>query len=141
MDALFRGDAFAGALGLELTDWGCGWADVAYVPTPAHDNFMGMLHGAAMFAVGDVAFSVACNSWGRQAVALSVDVQFLTAPPADTGLLAQARERSRTHRTAAYLIEVLADDRLVASLHAMALRRSGWHLGEDAWTPAWRAEV
>jgi acyl-CoA thioesterase len=139
MDALFRRDAFADRLGLELADWGCGWADVAFVPTAGHHNFMDMVHGAALFAAGDVAFSVACNSWGRHAVALSVDVQFLAAPPAGTGLVARARERSRTRRTGAYLIEVLADDRLVASLHAMAHRRSTWHLGgEDAWPEAWR---
>lgn len=138
MDTLFRGDAFAGRAGLELADWGCGWADVAFVPTAQHHNFMGLVHGAAIFAAGDVAFSVACNSWGRHAVALSVDVQFLAAPPAATGLVAQARERSRTRRTGAYLIEVVADDELVASLHAMAHRRSVWHLGEDAWSAEWR---
>ena len=139
MDALFRDDAFAGRTGLELADWGCGWADVAFVPTAAHHNFMGMVHGAALFAAGDVAFSVACNSWGRHAVALSVDVQFLAAPPAGAGLVAQARERSRTRRTGAYLIEVLADDELVASLHAMAHRRSVWHLDEADWPDDWRA--
>ena len=139
MDALFRDDAFAGRSGLELADWGCGWADVAFVPTAAHHNFMGIVHGAAIFAAGDVAFSVACNSWGRHAVALSVDVQFLAAPPAGTGLVAQARERSRTRRTGAYLIEVVAEDELVASLHAMAHRRSVWHLGEDAWPEDWRS--
>lgn len=141
MDALFRSDAFADRNDLELADWGCGWADVAFVPTPRHENFMGLVHGAAIFAAGDVAFSVACNSWGRHAVALSVDVQFLTAPPAGAGLVAQARERSRTRRTGAYLIEVLAEDRLVASLHAMAHRRSAWHLGEEAWPEAWRDSV
>lgn len=139
MDAMFRDDAFAGRLGLELADWGCGWADVAFVPTEHHRNFMSLIHGGAIFAAGDVAFSVACNSWGRHAVALSVDVQFLSAPPARTGLVAQARERSRTRRTGAYLIEVLAEDTLVASLHAMAHRRSVWHLGEDAWPEDWRA--
>lgn len=139
MDAMFRDDAFSGRLGLELADWGCGWADVAFVPTEHHRNFMSLIHGGAIFAAGDVAFSVACNSWGRHAVALSVDVQFLSAPPARTGLVAQARERSRTRRTGAYLIEVLAEDTLVASLHAMAHRRSVWHLGEDAWPDDWRA--
>lgn len=138
MDALFRSDTFADRVGFELVDWGCGWADVAFVPTAAHHNFMGLVHGAAIFAAGDVAFSVACNSWGRRAVALSVEVQFLSAPPADTGLVAQARERSRTHRTGAYLVEVMAEDRLVASLHAMAHRRSSWHLGQEAWPDDWQ---
>lgn len=138
MDAMFRADTFADRVGFELADWGCGWADVAFVPTAAHHNFMGLVHGAALFAVGDVAFSVACNSWGRQAVALSVDVQFLAAPAPDTGLVAQARERSLTRRTGAYLIEVMADGRLVASLHAMAHRRSTWHLGQDAWPEEWQ---
>lgn len=139
MDALFRADASAGRAGLELADWGGGWADVAFVPTVQHHNFLGVVHGAALFAAGDFAFSVACNSWGRQAVALAVDVQFLAPPPEGAGLVAQARERSRTRWTGAYLVEVLADDQLVASLHAMAHRRSAWHLDEDAWPEGWRA--
>lgn len=138
MDAMFRTDTFAGLVGFELVDWGGGWADVAFVPTTDHHNFMSLVHGAAIFAAGDVAFSVACNSWGRQAVALAVEVQFLAAPPAGAGLVAQARERTLTRRTGAYLIEVVAEDQLVASLHAMAHRRSSWHLSEDRWPDEWQ---
>ena len=138
MDRLFRGDGFAGTLGVELVDWGPGWADVAMELGEGLTNFGGTVHGGVVFSVGDIAFSVACNSWGRQAVALAVDVQFLAAVPQGSRLLARARERSTTRRTGAYLVEVLAGDRLVASLHAMAHRSSRWHLGERAWDAAWR---
>lgn len=73
-----------------------------------------------------------------------------TTTPGDV-LVATSTERHRTRRTGAYLIEVHAagtgaaagsgenvPGRFVASLHAMVHRTDRWHLGEDAWSPAWR---
>lgn len=139
LDELFRGDAFAGTLGAQLVDWGGGWAEFALTPTSDHTNFSGSVHGGVVFSLGDLAFSVACNAWGRVAVALTVDIQFLTAVTPDAPLVATARERSRSRRTGAYLVEVHAGQALAASLHAMAFRTSAWHLGEPAWDEAWRA--
>lgn len=139
LDDLFRGDRFARMLGAELQDWGGGWARVAWTPTQEHRNFGGVVHGGAVFGLGDYAFAVASNSWGRVAVALTVDVQFLRGTQPGVALTAEARERSRSRRTGAYLIEVHGADRLVASLHAMVYRIDGWHLGEDAWDEGWRA--
>ncbi len=137
LDAFFRADPHARALGAELEAWGTGWARVSLDLGPRHLNFAGTPHGGVLFALGDVALSVASNSWGRKAVALSVDIQFVRL---GTGrLVAEATERSRTRRTASYLIEVSDADGLVASLHAMAYRLSAWHLDEDVWPPAWRA--
>lgn len=167
LDAMFRADAFANHLGVVLEDWGGGWSRVSLEVTESHRNFAGWLHGGVTFGLGDVAFAVASNSWGRLCVALSVDVQFLASVDVGTTLVATARERHRTARTGAYLMEVharpaegpastgtepgrsvpggpLADDhdgssRLVGSLHALVHRSSRWHLGEDAWSRAWRA--
>jgi len=139
LDALWRGDAYAGLLGAELEDWGGGWARVGLTVTDQHRNFAGLLHGGVGFGLGDVAFAVASNSWGRLSVALSVDVQFLATAVPGARLVAEGRERHRTARTGAYLIEVTDDGALVASLHAMVHRTARWHLGEDAWTDDWRA--
>lgn len=139
LDALFRSDAYAGALGAELVSWSGGAAEVRFVPTVGHHNFGGVTHGGAVFSVGDVAFSVASNSWGRRAVALTIDTHFLAAPEVGVPLVARAEERSRTRRTASYQIEVGdPDGRPVASLHAMVYRLHGWFFGEDAWPEAWR---
>lgn len=140
LDALFRGDAFTAGLGIELEDWGGGTATVTYVPVADHRNFVGVAHGASVFAVGDAAFAVASNSWGRCAVALSVDAHFLAAPSIGRPLRAVGRERSRTRRTGSYQIDVTDGDRPIASLHAMVYRLDSWHLGADAWPEDWRAE-
>lgn len=139
LDELFRGDRYASGLGAELEDWGGGWARVAWTPGDAQLNFGGVVHGGAVFGLGDYAFAVASNSWGRVAVALTVDVQFLRGAHPDVPLTGEARERSRSRRTGAYLIEVSDPDRLVASLHAMVYRIDAWHLGADTWDEAWRA--
>jgi len=136
---LFRGDRFAASIGATLEDWGPGWSRVRWTPGPEHTNFAGSVHGGALFTFGDVAFAVACNSWGPQAVALSVDAHFLAAVEPGTELVATGTERSRTRRTGSYHLDVHAGDRQVASLHAMAYRSSVWHLGEDAWPDAWRS--
>ena len=135
---LFGRDTFAASLGATLDDWGTGWARVRWTPGQDHRNFAGTVHGGALVSVADVAFAVACNSWGRAAVALQVDTHFLDAARAGEHLVATATERSRSRRTGSYQLDVHAGGRLVASLHAMAYRTSAWHLGEDAWPAAWR---
>lgn len=138
LDALFRGDVYADRLGATLDDWGGGWSRVRWTPTTGHHNFGDIVHGGAVFSAGDVAFSVASNSWGRRAVALSVDTHFLAAPDAGVELIAVGRERSRTRRTGSYQIEVSADERPVASLHCMVYRMDAWFFGEDEWPEGWR---
>lgn len=138
---VFRGDRFAATLGITLDDWGPGWARVSWTPGEEHANFAGSTHGGALFTLADVAFAVACNSWGPQSVALTVDAHFLAAVPAGTALTATATERSRTRRTGSYHLDVHAGGDQVASLHAMAYRSSRWHLGEDAWPAAWREQA
>jgi acyl-CoA thioesterase len=106
MRAVFAEDGYAGRIGARLTDWGGGWSQVELTVADEHANFAGLLHGGVTFGLGDAAFAVASNSWGRLSVALSVDVQFLGTVPAGTALVATAHERHRTKRTGAYLIEV-----------------------------------
>jgi len=139
LDDLFRGDAYARGLGAEVLTWDGGTATVRFTPTASHHNFGAITHGGAVFSVGDIAFSVASNSWGRRAVALTIDTHFLAAAPTDEPITATAVERSRTRRTASYLIDVRADDdRPVASLHAMVYRLDAWFFGDEAWPASWR---
>lgn len=137
LDALFRSDAYAGKMGVELLDWGGGWSRVRWTPEEQDENFGGVVHGGAVFSAGDVAFSIASNSWGRRAVALTVDTHFLGAPTPGLPVEAIGRERKRTRRTASYLIEVTAEGAAIASLHAMVYRLSDWFFGIDAWPADW----
>ena len=139
LSAVFARDRFAASLGAVLEEWGPGWARLSWTPTDEHCNFAGSVHGGALFSVADAGFAVACNSWGRLAVALSVDVHFLGEARVGEALTITARERSRTRRTGSYHLDVHAGRRHVASLHAMAFRTGRWHLDEDDWPEDWRS--
>ena len=140
LEAIFRGDAYVGALGAELVDWGGGHATFRLAPEP-HTNFVGSVHGGALFSLADAAIGVASNSWGRLSVLLSAEAQFLSAAPAGDILVARATERSRTRRTSSFTIDVTseADGSLRAAVVAMCFRTGRWHLGDEAWPEDWRA--
>jgi acyl-CoA thioesterase len=140
LEAVFQSDAYADDVGARLVEWDGGRAVCRLAPEARHLNFVGSVHGGALFSLADSALAVACNSWGRLCVALSIETQFLSAP-VDEVLVATAVERSRTRRTAAYAIDVTseAEGTLRATFQAMAFRTGRWHLGEDAWPEEWRA--
>jgi acyl-CoA thioesterase len=140
LEAVFRDDAYVNGLGAELVDWGGGHATFRLAPQP-HINFVGSVHGGALFSLADAAIGVASNSWGRLSVLLSAEAQFLSAAPGGDTLLARATERSRTRRTASFAIDVTSevDGTLRATLQAMCFRTGRWHLGEEAWPEDWRA--
>ena len=140
LEAVFQSDAYVNDVGAKLVDWDGGRAVFRLVPEQRHLNFVGSVHGGALFSLADSALGVASNSWGRLCVALTIETQFLSAP-VDEVLVAAAVKRSRTRRTAAYAIDVTseADGALRATFQAMAFRTGRWHLGEDAWSEEWRA--
>lgn len=141
LEAVFQSDAYLSEFGAKLVEWSGGRAVFRLAPEPRHLNFVGSVHGGALFSLADAALGVASNSWGRICVALTVETQFLSAPLAGDVLVATALERSRTRRTASYAIDVIsdADGTLRAGFQAMAFRTGRWHLGEDAWPDEWRA--
>ena len=141
LDALFRGDAFVDGLGAELVEWDGGRSVYRLPVGPAHGNFVGTVHGGALFSLADAALGVASNSWGRIAMALTVEIQYLSAPVVGDVLVARATERSRTRRTAAYAVDITSesDGTLRAGFQAMCFRTGRWHLGESAWPDPWRA--
>lgn len=141
LEEIFRSDAYVKGLGTELVEWDGGHATFRLRPESGHTNFVGTVHGGALFSLADAAIGVASNSWGRVSVLLTADAQFLSAGRVGDVLLARAEERSRTRRTAAFAVEVLseADGARRASLQAMCYRTERWHLGDDAWPDDWKA--
>src|ERR1044072_2034304 len=142
LEAIFRSDAYVKASGAELLQWGGGHATFRLEPQSRHGNFVGSVHGGALFSLADAAIGVASNSWGRLSVLLTADAQYLSAAPIGDALLARATDRSRTRRTSAFGIDVTSegDGTLRAAFHAMCFRTERWHLGEDAWPDDWRAK-
>jgi len=83
-----------------------------------------MAHGGALFSLLDEAFETASNSHGTVAVALSMSVNYVMAPSPGCTLIAEAREFSRTRKTANYDIRVVDDQgQLVASCQALVYRK------------------
>ena len=131
--------AFRQLLGAELASWGAGGAVVTVVPTGAHTNLAGAVHGGLLAAHVDCAVEVACNSWGRQVVATGLALHLASAAVVGEPLVATAREVTRSRRVASYDVVVVQAGRTVAWAQATAFRTDGWHLGEAAWPQEWRA--
>jgi len=117
-------DLFARQLGIELVELRPGYSRARMTLAPYMVNGLGMPHGAVIFALADFAFSAACNSHGRAAVAMSMDIHFLNSPAPGQRLQAEAVEVRCGNRTGLYRMTVTdADDRPVAELHGMAYRK------------------
>jgi acyl-CoA thioesterase len=117
-------DLFAEQLGIQLEELRLGRCRASLHLTPSMLNGHGLPHGAIIFALADFAFAGACNSHGRTAVALSMDIHFLSSPRPDARLEAIAEEVRLGRRTGLYRISVTDDeDTLVAELHGMAYRK------------------
>jgi len=117
-------EGYARKLGLKLVEISEGRAVVEMVPKADDANMFGMVHGGAIFSLMDEAFQASCNSHGRVAVALDVNVVF--HHPAETGrrLQAESREIQRSNKTGVYDIKVMDENHvLIASCQALAYRK------------------
>ncbi len=124
-------DLFARSLGIELLELRPGYCKVRLKTTGEMVNGLGLVHGGVIFSLADFAFAGACNSHGRAAVALSMDVHFLSSPPANTWLEAEAVEIRCGNRTGLYQLSVRDHQgKPVAELHGMAYRRDDHFLDQ-----------
>ena len=113
-------EPFGKKFGLKLIDMQEGYAKVEMLFTADLENMFGMAHGGAIFSLIDAAFEIASNSHGTMAVALSMNINYLASPEKGTMLTAEAREISKTKKTAAYDIRATDDsEKLLASCQAM----------------------
>ncbi len=126
-DAICRkieGEPFAQKFGIKILELDEGYSKVGMTFTPDMENFLGTAHGGALFALIDGAFETASNSHGTVAVALNMNITFIASPPPGSRLFAEAREISRTQRTAVYDIKLLDDQNsLIASCEALVYRK------------------
>ena len=73
-------------------------------------NFHGTIHGGIIFSIADMAFGAAANSYGRIAVAMNVNINFIRAAKPGDCLLAEAIEQHRGGKTALYDVTVTEKD-------------------------------
>ena len=126
-EAIYRAvdkEPFSRAMNMELVSLEPGHSivEMNYVPETMN-NIYDMAHGGAIFALIDEAFETAGQTDGTVAVALNISVTYVSSPEAGTRLRAEAREVSRTKKTAVYDIKVTGhNEHLIAKCQALAYR-------------------
>ena len=110
---LFAADRAAQAAGIELLDFGPGFAHLALTVRSDQVNGLDGAHGGVLFLLADTAFAMACNSYGRPTVARSCQIEFLARAEVGDRLAARAVERIRPGRNGIYDVAVTrASDQL-----------------------------
>ncbi|GIO05192.1 phenylacetic acid degradation protein PaaD [Brevibacillus reuszeri] len=124
-------DQFAQFLGIKLLELGEGTATAEVIVEDHMLNAHGTAHGAIIFSLADFVFAAACNSYGKTSVALSMNIGFLAAAMKGNRLVATATEEKKNNRTAWYRIRVESEYGLVATLDALAYRKSEYFVQID----------
>jgi len=117
-------EPFCQKFGLQLVELDEGYSKVEMTFTPDMENMLGMAHGGALFALIDEAFETASNSHGTVAVALNMNITYVSSPAPGSRLMAEAREFSRTNKTANYDIKVVDQQgNLLVSCQSLVYRK------------------
>ena len=121
--ARIQEDPWSRALGIQFLALGRGFCRLGLTVQPHLVHFQGYPHGGVIFSLADIAFGAACNSHGEPAVALNMTISFLTAVPAGSRLVAEAREIKQGRRAGFYQVSVTSEvGALVAQVHCVAHR-------------------
>jgi len=117
-------EPFAQALRMELVELEDGYSLVRMLNDPDKmNNIYNRAHGGALFGLIDEAFETAAQTGGTIAVALNVNITYVTSPGPGVVLEAEARQISQTKKTAVYDIKVIdQDENLIATCQALAYR-------------------
>ena len=109
---------------LKLVDLSDGYSLVEMEYRPENmDNIYGRAHGGAIFALIDEAFETAGQTAGTIAVALNVNVTYVSSPMPGAVLRAEASRQSQTKKTASYIINVSDQNgNAIAFCQALAYR-------------------
>jgi phenylacetic acid degradation protein PaaD len=119
-------DPFAKSLGIELLEIAPGFSRAMMVLRPHMVNFMGVPHGGAIFTLADVALAAACNHLGGRAIALGVNIYYLSVASVGARLIAEATEVSAGKRTVLLQVTVNTEDgRPIAHAQGMGYIRGG----------------
>ncbi len=126
-EAIYRAvkkEPFAQAMNMELVALDLGYSVVEMTYDPATmNNIYDRAHGGAIYALIDEAFETSCQTHGSVAVALNVNVTYVSSPKAGVRLKAEAKEVSLTKKTAGYDIKVKDQNgHVIATCQALAFR-------------------
>ena len=117
-------EPFAKAMKMKLVELELGYSAVEMIYDPDNmNNIYDRAHGGALFALIDEAFETAGQTDGTIAVALNVNVTYVSSPEPGVKLRAEAQQASQTKKTASYDIKVTdRNGNLIATCSALAYR-------------------
>jgi acyl-CoA thioesterase len=124
IEAAVKKEPFAQAMRMELVKLAAGHSVVNMIYEPeTMNNIYSRAHGGAIFALIDEAFETASQTDGTIAVALNVNVTYVSSPEPGLRLQAEALCISRTRKTASYDIRVTDQTgRLISLCQALAFQ-------------------
>jgi len=93
-----------------VIDAGPGHATAAMTVTEEMLNGVGILHSGLTFLLADMAFALAANSHGIDAVSHTCSITYRRPARLGERLLASAREQERQGRRASYTVTVTGND-------------------------------
>jgi acyl-CoA thioesterase len=120
---IFARDRYAALTGIEIVEAGKGYCKARLIIEDKHLNAANVVQGGAIFTLADLAFAVASNSHGQLALAINVNISFLSGRSAGT-LYATATEVDEPARLGAY--DVLVSDeqgKIIARFNGMVYRK------------------
>ena len=121
-------EPYAKFLGLKLVDLGEGTA-VAEIQVKEHMlNSHKTVHGAIIFSLADYVFAAASNSYGKTAVGLSTNVNFIAPGFLGDVLRATAVEEKRNNKVGFYRISVESRGELLATMDAIVYRKQQYYI-------------
>ena len=117
-----KNEPFALALNMELVELEKGHSVVQMIYEPEKmNNIYARAHGGALYALIDEALETAGQTDGTVAVALNVNVTYVSSPKRGQRLRAEANRVSQTKKTASYDIKVTDQNgNLIALCQALA---------------------
>ena len=117
-------EPFAKVMKINLVELELGYSAVEMIYDPDNmNNIYDRAHGGALYALIDEAFETAGQTDGTIAVALNVNVTYVSSPEPGVKLRAEAKRVSQTKKTASYDIRVTDEkNNLIATCSALAYR-------------------
>lgn len=117
-------EPFAKVMQINLVELELGYSAVEMIYDPVNmNNIYDRAHGGALYALIDEAFETAGQTDGTIAVALNVNVTYVSSPESGVRLRAEAKRVSQTKKTASYDIRVTDEkNNLIATCSALAYR-------------------
>ncbi len=105
-----RHDRLISIFNMEIEETAPGSARVSMKVGPDHLNAARLCHGAALFALADVAFALAANCHGRMALAIEASMNYLRPVKEGSVVTVFCHEEFQGRRTGTYFATITSED-------------------------------